>query len=204
MPAQALPSPIPAPTPPDPWSTSKAPSPIARQGTLQLLQVHPLRTNPGPSCPHNPGQQAQVLPVGPQRTLTARTGNALMANRHCRRKRDTLRLESQAVPENMPGAPPPQSPVHPGAYSTQYRAGEPVQRRPEHLLLNNAAGCLMACSNLGQRRVPFNLGLLTAHCLSSALGPQSTQGPGEPELRPGERGGNSSTYHEPRYRGRGR
>ena len=36
---------------------------------------------------------------------------------------DTSGLESQAVPENMPGAPPPQSPVHPGAYSTHTGQG---------------------------------------------------------------------------------
>lgn len=75
--------------------------------------------------------------------------------------------------ENMQGAPPPQSPVHPGAYTTHTGQGSLCNEGQSTYFRMTRLAAWMACPNLGQRRVPFNLGLLTAHCLSRAFGPQS-------------------------------
>lgn len=99
---------------------------------------------------------------------------------------DTSGLESQAVPENMPGAPPPQSPVHPGAYSTH--TGQGACATKARALLNNAAGCLDGLFEPRTEKGPIQPRSPHSPMPIPSLG-SSVHKAQEPELRPGERGG---------------
>lgn len=176
-----------SPGPTSSHPSSNSPSSHSQTRDPQLLQVHPLRTNPGPSCPLQSWPAGPSLPVGLRGHSPARTGNVGWQTAHCRRKQGHLRAGESGCDGEYAGCPPPQSPVHPGASTTHTGQGSLCSEGQSTYFRITRLAAWMACSNLGQRRVPFNLGLLTAHCLSPAFGPQSTRPRGA--LWPGERGG---------------
>lgn len=165
----------------------------------QPLQVHPLGGDPISFLPlHKPGQSAGP-PVRPQRALTGRDWKRRMAN--CSLQKETGTHQGQrvmpgAVAESMQDAPPPEPgvPLCEGVGECLPHAAPPTDGGCGSL---REEGCStyfrmtrlaawMACSNLGERRIPCSPLPPTAHhplLVHKAWGQGSGQWKGEVRRR---------------------